>query len=147
MHSRSESKRDSPSIHVISGYGGSIQGIHRFAGADRIRLGSAPGLERCELQQRWCLRRHGAEAEHRPTASAMLVRTVLVGVTCCGRSPIMRVDSRLGIGMTVLMPSMPSTVMLMVVAMLMALCMLMSLVGVVTALNCRFGEVGRKWDG
>ena len=115
-----------------------MQRTQRFAGADRIWLGVAPGLQWRELQERRRLRRNGAKAQHGAAAIAMLVELVLVGVTHRRRS------RHYGIAVTVLMPIMA---MLMVVGVLMLLCVLMGLTALVSTLSQHFGEAGRKRDG
>lgn len=83
-------------------------------------------------------------AQHGPAAIAILVGTVVVGMTRLGRGPIMRVNRHFGIAVTVLMPVMA---MLVVLAVLMLLCVLMGLMGRVSALGHYFGEIGRKRGG
>ena len=90
------------------------------------------------------MRRHGAKAQHGAAAIPMLVVTVVVGVTCYRRGPVMGVDRHFGIAVTVLMPIMA---MLVVVAVLMLLRVIMGRMGLVGALSHYFGQIGRKRDG
>jgi hypothetical protein len=88
---------------VLSGYWRPIQRTERFAGIDGVRPDLAPGLQRCELEERRRLRRNRAKAQHGAAAIAMLVVRAAIGRIGRRSDLLMRVGCYLVTTMTVLM--------------------------------------------